>query len=123
MCTSNGKYRVRREKITKDASLIAIYRAKECNDLIALIYDVLYKIDLDENRKMIKKIKKSFQFEEDLERFLDFLVSKINKEFKSECAIRNKTGDFVLDCNSEDLTAVNCDYIRKALQEFYSCNN
>jgi hypothetical protein len=47
MCTSNGKYRVRREKITKDASLIAIYRAKECNDLIPLIYDVLYKIDLD----------------------------------------------------------------------------
>ena len=81
MCTSNGKYRVRREKITKDASLIAIYRAKECNDLISLIYDVLYKIDLDENRKMIKKIKKSFKFEEDLERFLDFLVSKINKEF------------------------------------------
>lgn len=123
MCTSNGKYRVRREKITKDASLIAIYRAKEGHDLIPLIYDILHKIDLDENRKMIKKIKKSFQFEEDLERFLDFLVSKINKEFKSECDIRNKTGDFVLDCNSEDLTALDCDYIRKALQEFYSCNN
>ena len=60
MCTSNGKYRVRREKITKDASLIAIYRAKECNDLIPLIYDVLHKIDLDENRKLIKKVKKSF---------------------------------------------------------------
>lgn len=118
----NGKYRLRREKISKKASLIAIYRAKECHDIIPLIYDILHKIDLAENRKTLNKIKKSFDYEEDLEKFLDFIIKKINKDFQSDSAVRNEKGDFVLNCNCEELSAIDCDYIRKALQDFYSCN-
>lgn len=110
---------LKRQEQKKDVNLITIYRSRPEFDIVSIVYNIIFKEDLEETKIILRKAMVFYDMIDDLNSFIEFYLTNISLMF-------NIPIEKLININSKEKIKyknvaeyINCENIKNNLLLFY----